>query len=181
MIIIIHGPSGSGKTLAGEYLKTLGVEELVSHTTRKKRPGEIHGQAYYFVDYLEFASTKKVEQSVYAEAHYGVSEKEVIKKHKKNPVFAVTDLNGVKAFKERFKDEVVVMEIRTSPRKMRERMEKRGESKETIRQRMKVFLEERSKKQKIKSDYIIDNNHSKKRFFNQIKLGFIKAKNLKFE
>ena len=77
MIYIVMGPSGSGKTLVGEYLKEKGMKELVSHTTRLPRPGEVQGVSYHFVDEVTFQQTKKVEASAYSGYWYGVSEKEV--------------------------------------------------------------------------------------------------------
>lgn len=179
MIFILYGASGSGKTLAGEYLKSLGVEELVSHTTRKRRPGEVHGKSYYFVDYLEFEKLKKVEQSVYAGEFYGVSEEEVMLKHQKNPVFAVLDSNGVRAFRERFKEDTLIIEIKTTPSKMRERMKNRGESGHTIRRRMRYYLKERKNRKHFYPDYSINNNSSIRRFNEKLNFTMAKARNQK--
>ena len=49
MIYVLMGPSGSGKTVLSNVLKSLGIEELVSHTTRKPRHGETDKSTYYFV------------------------------------------------------------------------------------------------------------------------------------
>ena len=179
MIFILYGPSGSGKTLAGEYLKTIGIEELVSHTTRRRRPGEVHGKSYYFVDHSEFEKLKKIEQSIYAGEFYGVSEEEVMLKYQGKPVFAVMDKNGVRAFCERFKEDIFIIEIKTSPRKMRDRMKKRGESEQIIRRRMKYYLEERKSKKHFHPDFSIDNNSTIRNLNKMLDITISKTKNRK--
>ncbi len=176
MIIILHGPSGSGKTLAGERLKTLGIKELISHTTRAIRPGEVHGEAYYFVSLDVFNDTPKIEESVYAGEHYGVSREEVSKKYKDGWVFAVTDRSGVRAFLKQYKTQVVVIKILASPRNMRARMIKRGESKSTIHNRMKIFLNDQRTGDDFLSDFIIYNNSTVKTFYYHIEQVILKVK-----
>ncbi|MEL7486991.1 MAG: guanylate kinase [Pseudomonadota bacterium] len=52
LMFILSSPSGAGKTtLADRLLKKDGEIVLsVSATTRERRPGEVHGQDYFFVD-----------------------------------------------------------------------------------------------------------------------------------
>ncbi len=51
-IFIVAAPSGGGKTSLVDRL-TSSMENItvsVSHTTRAKRPGEVEGEHYFFVD-----------------------------------------------------------------------------------------------------------------------------------
>ncbi len=64
--IVISGPSGVGKgtlcqRLLDAYPETFAT--TVSHTTRKPRPGEVEGSAYYFVSREKF-------ESLIAESHF---------------------------------------------------------------------------------------------------------------
>jgi len=99
MIYVIIGPSGSGKTTLGDYFRSLGLKELVSHTTRGMRPGESDGISYHFVTDEEFDLTDKIEESVYSGNRYGVSKREVEEKLECGDIFAVTDINGARAFR----------------------------------------------------------------------------------
>ncbi len=56
LMFILSSPSGAGKTtLADRILRTDGEINLsVSATTRPRRPGEVHGQDYFFVTPEEF-------------------------------------------------------------------------------------------------------------------------------
>jgi len=86
MLIILSGPSAAGKTTIAKYLETYYVdqfEEIVSHTTRPMRPGEIDGKHYHFVDKNTFELMLKQDafiehQQVYGH-YYGVSKQAVEK------------------------------------------------------------------------------------------------------
>lgn len=162
MIFIIMGPSGSGKTQVGEYLKKIGMEELVSHTTRTPRTGEVNGKAYHFVDERTFALVDKVEESVYAGNRYGVSKDEVKTKCAHGDVFAVTDINGAMAFKRIYKEKVKVIYIYSSPGTLRKRMKARGDSKEAIRKRFLNYLQKGEPFNRFFANIVIDNGYSKR-------------------
>lgn len=56
LMLVLSSPSGAGKTsISREILRReSGLTMSVSATTRAKRPGEIHGTDYFFVDKTEF-------------------------------------------------------------------------------------------------------------------------------
>ena len=55
-LVVLSGPSGVGKSsVIREALKELPTTWLsVSATTRKPRPGEVHGENYFYVSNEEF-------------------------------------------------------------------------------------------------------------------------------
>ena len=57
LMFILSSPSGAGKTTLADRLLTKDGEIVlsVSATTRERRPGEAHGQDYYFVAEDEFS------------------------------------------------------------------------------------------------------------------------------
>eukprot|EP00042_Codosiga_hollandica_P043683 m.417968 g.417968 ORF g.417968 m.417968 type:complete len:225 (-) comp56621_c0_seq7:1639-2313(-) len=78
--LVLAGPSGSGKSslldkLFKEYSSAFAFS--VSHTTRKPRPGEIHGKAYFFTTKEELeagvARGEFVESTTFAGNMYGTS------------------------------------------------------------------------------------------------------------
>jgi len=162
LIYIIIGPSGSGKTLVGEYLKEKGIKELISHTTRAPRQGEVEGISYHFVDEKTFHDTEKVEENYYAGNYYGVSLKEIETKTKESDVFVVTEINGARAFRKKFGNKVRIIYVESSPRKLRERMKRRGDSRESIRRRIDTYRKNHEAKQRFFADVVLDNNYSKK-------------------
>ena len=57
ILLVISGPSGVGKTsLVKKFLEEFKNEVIfsISCTTRKPRPGEVHGKDYFFVDKKTF-------------------------------------------------------------------------------------------------------------------------------
>jgi guanylate kinase len=56
LMLVLSSPSGAGKTsISREILRReSGLTMSVSATTRAKRPGELHGTDYFFVDKTEF-------------------------------------------------------------------------------------------------------------------------------
>ncbi len=56
-LYVISAPSGAGKTtLVKALVESLpGITVSISHTTRPKRPAEIHGVNYYFITATEFS------------------------------------------------------------------------------------------------------------------------------
>jgi len=162
LIYIIIGPSGSGKTLVGEYMKEKGLKELISHTTRAPRRGEVEGVSYHFVDEKTFHDTEKVEENYYAGNYYGVSLKEIETKTKESDVFVVTEINGARAFRQKYGNKVWIIYVDSSPRKLRERMKRRGDSRESIRRRIDTYRKNHEAKHRFFADVVIDNNYSKK-------------------
>jgi guanylate kinase len=55
MKYIIYGHSLAGKTRLQKRLRGMGFTAVVSHTTRRKRKGEVNGNDYFFVEPAEFA------------------------------------------------------------------------------------------------------------------------------
>lgn len=97
-ILIFYGPSASGKTsLAFNLEKHL--PRLITHTTRKKRVGEVDGYHYHFVDNEEFKKLNLIEEPEnYDRANYGLSKKELDNVFSKSDVAsAVMTKNGIYA------------------------------------------------------------------------------------
>lgn len=141
-IFLLMGPSGSGKSTLGEYLETLGIPRLVSHTTRSPRKNEVNGVDYYFVTEEEFKSLDMIEEVVYAGHCYGLSKKEVQKKLAKYDfVYSIVELRGVQQIKQVFPNEVVIIFITIPLEEMEKRMRMRGDSEEAIQKRIKHAID----------------------------------------
>lgn len=56
LMLVLSSPSGAGKTTISRRMLALddNLSMSVSVTTRAKRPGEVHGQDYFFIDPTEF-------------------------------------------------------------------------------------------------------------------------------
>ena len=73
-VFIICGAAGSGKTMVANYLREhYGMHQVITHTTRKPRPGECDGVDYHFEDEASMARLHLLEKVTYDGAQYGSS------------------------------------------------------------------------------------------------------------
>ena len=85
LMLVISAPSGAGKTTLANLLiqHDKHLRSSISVTTRKKRPGEVDGKDYYFIDIEEFKKmVKNNEFMEYAEifGHFYGTPKATVKK-----------------------------------------------------------------------------------------------------
>ncbi|HEY5549589.1 MAG TPA: hypothetical protein VIK37_00030 [Candidatus Saccharimonadales bacterium] len=77
--LVIVGITASGKSSVTDYIKqTSDYRQVITHTTRQPRPGEVHGQHYYFIsdeDMIKMmADEALVEvQTIHSHEVYGIS------------------------------------------------------------------------------------------------------------
>lgn len=163
-LIVFVGTSGSGKTTLGNYLKSKGIPELVSHTTRTYRVGESEGSPYYFVTKEFFDKIEKVEESEYAGNHYCISATEVDMKLSAHPiVYTITNLHGYEQIKNycavNYPDiKVIMIYVDITLEVAAHRMSERGDTDENIGKRiLKAVLDKELENSKY-ADYIVNNN-----------------------
>jgi len=151
-IIIFTAPSGSGKTtivrhLLGKY-SFLGFS--VSATNRKKRPKEIDGKDYYFLEPEKFEKCVKEDkfiewEEVYPGKFYGTlkSEIERIWSQKKHVVFDI-EVKGATNIKRLYPDNSLAVFVRPpSMTELRRRLTARNtETPESLRKRLARAEEE---------------------------------------
>ena len=136
-IVVLIGPSGSGKDTIGYKLADKGMPQLVSFTTREIRAGEVHGEDYYFIDDLNDINDNVVESTEYSGNTYGLLEKEVDNKLKNfEDVYFISDANGARQIMEFYPDDTIVFWLKIDIKTMRSRMIRRGDSEESIRNRI---------------------------------------------
>ena len=157
-IYVLMGASGAGKTTVGGYLKEVGLPEIVSHTTRSIREGEVNGKSYYFVTKEEFEQIEKIEQVKYQDNHYCISKMEIEDKFTKyDKLFVVCDINGMEQVKENYPNEVVVIYIYTTLEEMEKRMRDRGDSEDNIEKRLTYARQTNELENGRFADYRIEN------------------------
>lgn len=133
-IFIISGPSGAGKDAVINGLKKiLPGQQLITTTSRPKRPGERQGKPYYFISKKNFKikikKNKFFEYDKHYDNYYGLTYQEINKAKKCQKIcFWQAEYKGVMAIKKQHPDIIAI--FINSPLKI---LEKR------IRKREKVI------------------------------------------
>lgn len=144
ILFVISAPSGAGKTtLCKEVVDIFkNLRHSVSYTTRKARPGEIHGRDYFFVTPEEFQRmTVANEFAEWAEVHgnfYGTALK-TLEEFRINGTDVILDIDcqGARQLKERFQGGVFIFILPPSFGELRRRLDNRNsETSETIQRRL---------------------------------------------
>lgn len=145
-VLIFSAPSGSGKTTIVQQLlsENQSLNFSVSATTRPKRPHEIHGKDYYFLNLEEFQAKLEAgdfieTEEVYKGTLYGTLKSEIEHIHQQgNTVVFDVDVVGGINLKKYFGDEALAIFVRVPSLEMLEkRLRKRGtESEESLQKRL---------------------------------------------
>ncbi|MBE9029241.1 guanylate kinase [filamentous cyanobacterium LEGE 11480] len=143
-LIVLTGPSGAGK---GTLLKALLAEhpELyvsISATTRSPRPGEVHGQHYFFLERAEFdqmvADGNLLEWAEFAGNCYGTPRQPVAEQIAAGKtVILEIELEGARQVRASFPEAYRIFILPPSFDELENRLRGRGtESDEVISRRM---------------------------------------------
>ncbi|XP_019754014.2 guanylate kinase isoform X1 [Dendroctonus ponderosae] len=149
--LVFCGPSGSGKStlvkrLIDDFPEKFGF--TVSHTTRSPRPGEKHGQHYYFIDESDMktaiANGDFIEHAVFSGNIYGTSFRAVEDIAKQGKIVLMDiDMQGVKQIKQTTLNPWCVFIHPPSLPELKERLLKRKtESEESLARRLAKAREE---------------------------------------
>ena len=98
-IITVTGPSCAGKSTLEKKLRSLGVANMVSHTTREPRAGEVDGENYYFTDEVNFQrmllAGEFIEFVRFNDFSYGMSKRETFRQlENHDAIVVVVDPEG---------------------------------------------------------------------------------------
>ena len=163
-LFIISAPSGAGKT---SLLKALMVDAQnivvsVSHTTRAKRPGEIEGRDYHFVNQTQFlsmvGSSAFLEHAKVFDNYYGTSQQHVEQQLLQGlDVILEIDWQGARQVRKIFPESVSVFVLPPSSEALAERLQNRAQDNdEIIARRMKDAVNEMSHYAEF--DYLLVND-----------------------
>lgn len=137
-MLALIGKSGAGKTTIEDTLiREYGFQRAISHTSREKRVNDVEGVNYYFVSKEEmerlWANGELVERIDYLGNIYGFVESEC----KPDRVVAVVP-DGLRQLNERKDLDIFSVYLDVSYDVRKSRMSGRGDSEESIEERLRV-------------------------------------------
>ncbi len=166
LVLILSSPSGAGKTTLTRAIASdggWGLDLSISVTTRQRRPSEIEGRHYHFIDREAFEDLRRRDDLLeWAEVHgnfYGTPRRPVERALNagRDMIFDI-DYQGTRQVRKRLDGDVVTIFILPpSFSELRQRLERRAEdSPETIEKRLANALNEMQRWSEY--DYIIVND-----------------------
>ena len=186
MMFVLSSPSGAGKTTLSRMLTEAipGLRMSVSTTTRAKRPGEVEGRDYHFVDKTRFEEMVKrgelLEWATVFDNRYGTPKApvEAALSAGQDVLFDI-DWQGTQQLREKARADVVsVFILPPSAADLEKRLRSRAQdSADVIRQRMSRASHEMS--HWAEYDYIVI-NHDVEAAFVEVQ-SILKAERLKRE
>lgn len=143
-LFVISAPSGAGKTSLVKAIadSAPGITVSTSHTTREKRPDEIDGVNYYFIDETEFQRMINhadfLEYATIFHHHYGTSHTWVEETLAKGmDVILEIDWQGCQQIKAKFPDCISIFILPPTLAELSARLYKRNQDKpEVIKERL---------------------------------------------
>ncbi|MDR1668354.1 MAG: guanylate kinase [Oscillospiraceae bacterium] len=146
LLVVVSGPSGAGKSTV---LKTVMEKRKdmyfsVSATTRQPRPGEVHGQEYFFMSFDLFHQMREegklLEWAEYAGHCYGTPFEPVMNRLSNGEIVVLDiETKGAMQVMERYPSAVTIFLTPPSETEAERRLRGRGtESEEFICSRMEV-------------------------------------------
>ncbi|MCF7964342.1 MAG: guanylate kinase [Methylobacter tundripaludum] len=138
-LYIISAPSGAGKTsLVKQLVADLdGLTVSISHTTRQMRPGEAHGQDYYFVTVADFQAMQAqqafLEHAQVFDNFYGTAQQTVEENLNRGlDVILEIDWQGAEQIKKLLPDSLSIFILPPSTEVLLQRLRNRGQDDEQI-------------------------------------------------
>lgn len=164
LLFVLSAPSGGGKSSLAKALveSEPDIAVAVSHTTRAPRPGEVHGEHYFFVSPDEFetmvAAGDFLEHARVFDNRYGTSRQAVQSlldagKH----VLLDIDWQGMRAIKQQLPAARSIFILPPSRQELEKRLRGRGQdSEEIIARRMRDAVSEMRHYNEF--DYVVIND-----------------------
>jgi guanylate kinase len=140
LMFVLSSPSGAGKTTMSRLLLNADqkVELSISVTTRPKRPGEIDGRDYHFIDRARFdAMVKNRELLEWAEVfghRYGTPRRPAINALRagRDVLFDI-DWQGTQQLREKARDDLVsVFILPPTVKELERRLKRRAQDSKTV-------------------------------------------------
>jgi guanylate kinase len=166
LLIVISGPSGVGKDTVIERMKGMNqqIHFVVTATNRLPRPGEVHGQDYFFVSTDEFAAMiendELIEYALVYNDYKGVPKAQVRQalSSGKDVVMRV-DVQGANTIKQLYPEALLIFLTTQNEDELVNRLKTRQtESSEELNLRIATARKER---QRINDfDYVVVNRDS---------------------
>ena len=168
-LFVISSPSGGGKTsLLKAFFEDQRAKKIsmsISHTTRKRRDGDLEGEDYFFISEKDFLKKKKkgdfIESANVFGNLYGTDKNFIYTELQSSDVILELDWQGAESIKKIFSDAILISLIPPSYDDLENRLRRRAsDSDDIIAKRLSQSKKEVSKC--LSFDFLILNDNFEK-------------------
>jgi guanylate kinase len=162
LIFVFTGPNGAGrKTVADMAGLTLNIKQVLSHTTRTRRPNEVEGEDYFFITKEEFDLAYEQGQFIeiieFAGNSYGIKSSDIEGQLEASGcIYLILNREGANILKELYRDKVVRIFIYADRDELIKRQQERGDTPEQIAQYMSGYEKESANREEC--EHLYDNS-----------------------
>ena len=150
LLVVISGPSGVGKDTVLDHMKQRGLpfHFVVTATTRPRRPGEVEGEDYFFVEEEQFLDMIEkgdlIEHALVYNDHKGVPKRQVrAAMESGRDVVMRVDVQGAKTIRALAPEALLIFLTAKDEEELARRLRKRRtESEADLQLRLKTAKEE---------------------------------------
>lgn len=167
MIFVFTGPNGAGRrTIADMAGSTLNMKQVLSYTTREKRPNEIEGEDYFFVSRDTFIEAQRngefIEVLDIDGYLYGIKSDDVEQLLSRNGcVYLILNRYGAEIIKQSYGENVKRFFIYADKETLIARQKQRGDTDEMIARYMSHYDEEMAYRAECEHAYEnLDSSHT---------------------
>jgi guanylate kinase len=167
LLIVVSGPAAAGKDALIKRMKERddSFHFVVTATDRPPRPGEVHGEDYYFVSNTEFArmiaEDELLEHAVVYGQHKGIPKQQVREALASGKdVLMRIDVQGAETVRRLAPESVLIFLTPSSEEELQQRLHERGyDSAQQIQRRLATAREEMCRAAEF--DYVVVNRQGR--------------------
>jgi guanylate kinase len=148
IIFVFTGPNGAGrKTVADMAGLTLNIKQVLSYTTRPRRPTEVEGEDYFFISRESFKEAQQQGQFIevieFDGNQYGIKSSDIeAQLQASGCIYLVLNSEGTHILKNLYGDKVVRIFINADKEQLISRQQERGDSPEIMARYMTNYEKE---------------------------------------
>jgi guanylate kinase len=162
LIFVFTGPNGAGrKTVAEMAGLTLNIKQVLSYTTRTRRPNEVEAEDYFFISREAFESARQSGQFIevieFAGNLYGIKNEDIENQLQASGcIYLILNREGANILKKLYGDKVVRIFIYADRDELIARQQDRGDTPEQISRYLDNYEKESANRQEC--EHLYDNS-----------------------
>jgi guanylate kinase len=162
LIFVFTGPNGAGRRTVAEMAGlTLNIKQVLSYTTRARRPNEVEAEDYFFISREAFEAARQAGQFIevieFAGNLYGIKSEDIeTQLQASGCIYLILNREGANILKKIYGDKVVRIFIYADRDELIARQQERGDTPEQISRYLDNYEKESANREEC--EHLYDNS-----------------------